>query len=192
MAISEHYAQIRRKLAGSLILVPGVAAIIRDETGRVLFQKKHDGTWSLPAGAIEPGENPAQAIVRGVQEETGLKVKPEQVGSSAATVSGTNIRMETRSNTPWSCLSAPRRARSSNPITKKPNIWLTLLRRRLLLWAWPIPRRSFWLPVFRPTSSRLKDEGSPSRVNLPSIVSRSSEDVPPNALPSNGKMEHRQ
>lgn len=54
MAISEHYAQIRRKLGASLILVPGVAAIIRDETGRVLFQKKHDGTWSLSAGAIEP------------------------------------------------------------------------------------------------------------------------------------------
>ena len=69
MAISEHYAQIRRKLGASLILVPGVAAIIRDETGRVLFQKKQDGTWSLPPGSIEPGENPAQAVVREVQEE---------------------------------------------------------------------------------------------------------------------------
>jgi 8-oxo-dGTP pyrophosphatase MutT (NUDIX family) len=79
MAISEHYAQIRRRLGTSLILVPGVAAIVRDETGRILFQRKHDGTWSLPAGAIEPGENPAQAIVREVQEETGLKVKPERI-----------------------------------------------------------------------------------------------------------------
>jgi 8-oxo-dGTP pyrophosphatase MutT (NUDIX family) len=79
MAIAEHYAQIRRKLGASLILVPGVAAIIRDETGRILFQKKHDGTWSLPAGAIEPGENPAQAVVREVQEETGLEVKPERI-----------------------------------------------------------------------------------------------------------------
>ena len=79
MAISEHYAQIRRKLGTALILVPGVAAIIRDEAGRILFQRKDDGTWSLPAGAIEPSENPAQAIVREVQEETGLKVKPERI-----------------------------------------------------------------------------------------------------------------
>ena len=79
MAISEHYAQIRRKLGTALILVPGVAAIIRDEAGRILFQKKDDGTWSRPAGAIEPSENPAQAIVREVQEETGLKVKAERI-----------------------------------------------------------------------------------------------------------------
>jgi 8-oxo-dGTP pyrophosphatase MutT (NUDIX family) len=54
MAISDHYAQVRRKLGAALILVPGVVAIIRDETGRILFQKRHDTTWSLPAGAIEP------------------------------------------------------------------------------------------------------------------------------------------
>lgn len=79
MAISEYYAQIRRKLGASLILVPAVAAIIRDETGRILFQRQHDGTWSLPAGAIEPGENPAQAIVREVREETSLEVNPERI-----------------------------------------------------------------------------------------------------------------
>jgi 8-oxo-dGTP pyrophosphatase MutT (NUDIX family) len=79
MAISEHYARIRQKVGTSLMLVPGVAAIIRDETGRILFQKGHDGTWSLPAGAIEPGENPAQAIVREVREEIGLQVKPEGI-----------------------------------------------------------------------------------------------------------------
>jgi len=77
MAISEHYFRIRQKVGTLLMLVP-VVAIIRDETGGILFQKKRDGTWSLPAGAIEPGENPAQAIVREVQEETSLKVKPER------------------------------------------------------------------------------------------------------------------
>lgn len=41
---------------------------------RIRFQQKHDGTWSLPSGAIEPGENSDQAVVRGVREESGLDV----------------------------------------------------------------------------------------------------------------------
>ena len=79
MSLSEYYGEIRRKVGQSLILVPGVAAIVRDGRGRILFQRKPDGTWSLPAGAIEPGENPAQAIVREVLEETGLQINPERL-----------------------------------------------------------------------------------------------------------------
>jgi 8-oxo-dGTP pyrophosphatase MutT (NUDIX family) len=79
MAISDYYAHLRTRLGPSLVLIPSVAAIIRDTSGRILFQRKTDHTWSLPAGAIEPGENPAQAIVREVREEVGLDVRPERV-----------------------------------------------------------------------------------------------------------------
>ena len=76
MAISEYYAQIRRKLGGSLILVPGVAAIIRDETGRFLFWEKARRDLELAGWSDRTrAGNPAQAIVREVQEETGLGVK---------------------------------------------------------------------------------------------------------------------
>lgn len=34
------------------------------------------GWWCLPGGAIDPGETPEQAVVREVEEELGLKVRP--------------------------------------------------------------------------------------------------------------------
>ena len=58
--------------------VPCVEAIIKDEAGRLLLiQRGHDpeaGRWSLPGGRIEPGESDEQAVVREIQEETGLRV----------------------------------------------------------------------------------------------------------------------
>lgn len=64
----------------ALLQVPSVAAVIRDEAGRVLLQRRaSDGAWSLPAGAIDPAESPAEAVVREVLEETGLAVVPDAV-----------------------------------------------------------------------------------------------------------------
>ena len=67
---------LRKQIGKELILVPSVAAVIRDGAGRLLLQRKsEDGSWSLPAGAIEPGESPSKAVIREVLEETGLDVK---------------------------------------------------------------------------------------------------------------------
>jgi 8-oxo-dGTP pyrophosphatase MutT (NUDIX family) len=60
--------------------LPGVAAIVRDADDRVLFMRRADnGQWGLPAGAIDPGETPAEAVAREVREETGLDVRPRRV-----------------------------------------------------------------------------------------------------------------
>jgi len=46
----------------------------------VLLQlRSDDGKWGLPGGALEPGEEPAEAAVREVREETGLEVVPERI-----------------------------------------------------------------------------------------------------------------
>ena len=58
MPISPYYRRLRDLVGDELLLLPSVAALIRDAEGRVLVQKRGDGTWSLPAGAIEPGETP--------------------------------------------------------------------------------------------------------------------------------------
>src|SRR5450631_128378 len=59
--------------------MPAVAAVIRDNEGRILLQQQHDDTWSLPAGAVGAGESPSVAVAREVAEETGLVVRAETV-----------------------------------------------------------------------------------------------------------------
>lgn len=52
--------------------------IIPDEEGKILMVKQsHEGKdiWMVPGGAIEDGENAAEAAVREVLEETGLTVQ---------------------------------------------------------------------------------------------------------------------
>lgn len=77
--MSPYYQQLRSAIGDGLLLVPSVAAVIRDGEGRLLLQEKQDGTWSLPAGAIEPGESPEEAVVREVLEETGMRCSVEEV-----------------------------------------------------------------------------------------------------------------
>ncbi|KUO96362.1 NUDIX domain-containing protein [Ferroacidibacillus organovorans] len=78
MPMSDFYQNLRSKIGTDLIFSPSVAAIIRDKEGKILFQRPtaESEIWSLPAGAIELGETPSQAVVREVWEETGLNVTP--------------------------------------------------------------------------------------------------------------------
>lgn len=74
------YMRGLRELVGTrLVLIPAVAAIIKDEAGRVLLVQTRAGLWSLPAGAVDPGETPREAVVREAREETGLMVRPTRL-----------------------------------------------------------------------------------------------------------------
>ena len=54
---------------------PSVSAVIFDRRGHLLLQQRSDGgQWGLPGGSVEIGESVTDAVIREVQEETGLTV----------------------------------------------------------------------------------------------------------------------
>lgn len=59
-------------------------ALLHDN-GRVLLCRlskelpEWEGCWTLPGGGLEFGESPEEAVVREVEEETGLKIKVKNV-----------------------------------------------------------------------------------------------------------------
>ena len=70
------YIQTMRSLVGSRrIFVPGVRAILLNESGDILLQRRTDmPLWGLPAGSVEMDESALDALKREVAEETSLKV----------------------------------------------------------------------------------------------------------------------
>jgi ADP-ribose pyrophosphatase YjhB (NUDIX family) len=59
--------------------IPAVACVVKDESGGVLMVKRavapQIGKWSLPSGFMELYEEPEKAVLRELEEETGLKGK---------------------------------------------------------------------------------------------------------------------
>ena len=77
MAISKYVQRLRHAIGTNLLLLPSVTGIIFDDRDRILLVRQSaDGIWSAPGGVIEPGETPADAVVREVWEETGLHSAP--------------------------------------------------------------------------------------------------------------------
>ena len=62
--------------------IVGVAAVVIEDERVVLVRRGRPpayGEWSLPGGAVEPGETLEKAVVREVEEEIGLNVEVVEV-----------------------------------------------------------------------------------------------------------------
>jgi 8-oxo-dGTP pyrophosphatase MutT (NUDIX family) len=80
MPTPDYIRDLRSKIGHDLLLLPGVTAIVINAAGEILLQRRSDnGQWGLLSGIMDPGEEPADTVIREVREESGLDVIPERV-----------------------------------------------------------------------------------------------------------------
>jgi ADP-ribose pyrophosphatase YjhB (NUDIX family) len=74
MSRSDYFDDPEAPLPNSI--VPAVTAVVLDEDAKVLLILRSDSDrWALPGGGQDLGENLASAVVREVEEETGIEVE---------------------------------------------------------------------------------------------------------------------
>ncbi|CAM3387095.1 NUDIX hydrolase [Stackebrandtia soli] len=89
MPIPDFIVALRSKIGHDLLWLPSVTAVVFDADGRVLLVRRSDnGAWTLVTGCTDPGEQPADAAIREVFEETGVRAVPEALIGVEATPPG--------------------------------------------------------------------------------------------------------
>ena len=82
MPVPPYVASLRAKIGQELLWLTGLSAVVLDDAGRVLLTERRDnGEWALPSGILEPGEQPARAIVREIAEETCVQAEVVRLSS---------------------------------------------------------------------------------------------------------------
>jgi 8-oxo-dGTP diphosphatase len=80
MGLSPYLQGIRSRIGHDFLLLPGVSAMVFNDKDQLLLGRRSDnGRWSIIGGIVDPDEEPADAVVREVLEETGVTVKVDRV-----------------------------------------------------------------------------------------------------------------
>ncbi len=77
-------------------IVAQKAVIAKGDTFLILLRSKDEtafpGLWDFPGGKLEKGEDPRQSVEREVKEETGLRIKANEIeGTYTADLNGTPV-----------------------------------------------------------------------------------------------------
>ncbi|MEV8327932.1 NUDIX domain-containing protein [Kitasatospora sp. NPDC059811] len=82
MAIPPFLADLRALVGTRPLWLTAVVAVVLDDHGRVLLGRRaDDGRWAPVGGILDPGEQPADGVVRECLEETGVVAVPELLAS---------------------------------------------------------------------------------------------------------------
>ncbi|MEE3850879.1 NUDIX domain-containing protein [Gordonia sp. LSe1-13] len=82
MPIPDFIRDLRSHVGHRPLWLSGVSAVVLDDTGRILLTRRADTReWAVVSGVLEPGEEPARAIVREITEETGVRAEVARLTS---------------------------------------------------------------------------------------------------------------
>lgn len=79
MPIPQFIADLRAHIGHDPLWLIGVTAVVIRGTEVLLVQRADDGNWTPVTGIVDPGEDPADAAVREVAEETGVTATPQRL-----------------------------------------------------------------------------------------------------------------
>ena len=85
MAIPDFVVALRTKIGTAPLWLSGVTAVVIKGDQLLLVRRADNGAWTPVTGIVDPGEQPADAAVREVVEESGVWVVPERLAGIGVT-----------------------------------------------------------------------------------------------------------
>jgi ADP-ribose pyrophosphatase YjhB (NUDIX family) len=85
MAIPDFVVALRTKIGTAPLWLSGVTAVVLKGDQLLLVRRADNGAWTPVTGITDPGEQPADAAVREVVEEAGVRVVPERLAGVGVT-----------------------------------------------------------------------------------------------------------